>query len=254
MKKNSSPNVSRRHFIATTAAAMVMPMIMPSSIFGQNRPSNRINLGVIGMGWQGPGDTQGFMALDDCQVVAACDIDANHLQGAIDMVNDHYQTKDCKGYHDYKELLARDDIDAVMIAVPDHWHELVATEAARRKKDVYGEKPLAHTIAEQQSIVRAVQKNQVIWQMGSWQRSVPMFHKAAEIVRNGLIGDVTRVEVGLPGGNSDFDDVEKEALAKLAAQGENVASLEQVVPGTKAWDLLVSDPPPQLDYETWIGP
>jgi predicted dehydrogenase len=151
-------------------------------------------------------------------------------------------------------LLARDDIDAVMIAVPDHWHEIVATEAARRKKDIYAEKPLAHTIAEQQSIVRGVEQNNIIWQMGSWQRSVPTFHKAAEIVRNGLIGTVTHVEVGLPGGNSDFDGVQKEALAKLAAQGVTVASLEQVVPGSKAWDLLVSDPPRELDYETWVGP
>ena len=108
------------------------------------------------MGWQGPGNTKSFLASEDCQVVAACDIDANHLQAAVKMMNDHYGTEDCKGYHDYRELLARDDIDAVMIAVPDHWHEIVATEAARRKKDIYAEKPLAHTIAEQQSIVRAV--------------------------------------------------------------------------------------------------
>ena len=141
------------------------------------------------MGWQGPGNTEAFLASPDCQVVAACDIDANHLQAAVKKINDAYGNEDCKGYHDYRELLARDDIDAVMIAVPDHWHEIVATEAARRKKDIYGEKPLAHTIAEQQSIVRAVQENKIIWQMGSWQRSVPMFHKAAEIVRNGLIGD-----------------------------------------------------------------
>ena len=90
--------------------------------------------------------------------------------------------------------------------------------------------------------------------MGSWQRSVPMFHKAAEIVRNGLIGTVTHVEVGLPGGNSDFDDVGKEALAKLAASGQTAESLEQIVAGTPAWDLLVSDPPKDLDYEMWIGP
>ena len=117
------------------------------------------------------------------------------------MINDYYGTEDCKSYHDYRELLAREDIDAVMIAVPDHWHEIIATEAARRKKDIYSEKPLAHTIAEQQSIVRAVEENDIIWQMGSWQRSVPIFHKAAEVVRNGLIGTVTHVEVGLPGGN-----------------------------------------------------
>ena len=102
-------------------------------------------------------------------------------------------------------MMARDDIDAVMLAVPDHWHELVATEAARRGKDVYGEKPLAHTVAEQQNIVKAVQKHKTIWQTGSWQRSREGFHKAAEIVRNGLIGKITRVEVGLPSGHSDND-------------------------------------------------
>ena len=247
---------NRRDFLKVAGSAAILPAVLPA--FGAQSSgasaNNRINLGVIGMGWQGPGNTRSFLASEDCQVVAACDIDADHLKAAVKMINDNYGTEDCKGYHDYRELLARDDIDAVMIAVPDHWHEVVATEAARRKKDIYAEKPLAHTIAEQQSIVRAVEQNGIIWQMGSWQRSVPTFHKAAEIVRNGLIGTVTHVEVGLPGGNSDFDDVQKEALAKLAVQEENAASLEQVVPGTKAWDLLISDPPPQLDYETWIGP
>ena len=216
--------------------------------------NNRINVGVIGMGWQGPGNTDSLLTLSDCQVVAACDIDANHLQAALKKVNDAYGNEDCKGYHDYRELLAREDIDAVMIAVPDHWHEIVATEAARRKKDIYAEKPLAHTIAEQQSIVRAVQDNGIVWQMGSWQRSVAMFHKAAEIVRNGLIGTVTHVEVGLPGGNSDFDDVEKKSLAELGAAAGNFTSLEQIVSGTPAWNQLVTDPPKELDYEMWVGP
>jgi predicted dehydrogenase len=124
--------------------------------------------------------------------------------------------------------MARDDIDAVMLAVPDHWHALVAVEAAKRKKDIYGEKPLARTIAEQQAIVKAVHKNHRIWQTGSWQRSVENFHKACEIVRNGMIGKVTRVEVGLPAGHSDFK-------------------------GT-ADKRSVTDPPPELDYEFWIGP
>ena len=230
---------NRRRFLKTAGSAAILPAVLRSAAAqtSTTSPNNRINLGVIGMGWQGPGNTEAFLTLSDCQVVAACDIDANHLQAAVKKINDAYGNEDCKGYHDYRELLARDDIDAVMIAVPDHWHEIVATEAARRKKDIYGEKPLAHTIAEQQSIVRAVQENQIIWQMGSWQRSVPMFHKAAEIVRNGLIGEVTHVEVGLPGGNSDFDDVGKEALAKLAAAGQNVASLEQIVSGTPAWNI-----------------
>ncbi len=254
MKKNSSLKVSRRHFIATAGAAMVMPMIMPSSVFGQNAPSKRINLGVIGMGWQGPSNTQNFLSLDACRVIAACDIDANHLQGALDMVNGAYQNKDCKGYHDFRELLARDDIDAVVIATPDHWHALVATEAARRKKDIYCEKPLAKTIAEQQAMVRAAEANKVIWQMGSWQRSVPTFHKAAEIVRSGLIGTVTRVEVGLPAGHADFSGEGKAALEKLAGLPDKVTDLTQVTPGTPAWNLLATPPPAELDYNTWIGP
>src|SRR5580658_5509764 len=206
-------SLNRRRFLKVAGSAAILPAVLPAFArqSAGGSANNRINLGVIGMGWQGPGNTQAFLASEDCQVVAACDIDTNHLQAAIKMVNDSYGTEDCKGYHDYRELLARDDIDAVMIAVPDHWHEIVATEAARRKKDIYAEKPLAHTIAEQQSIVRAVQQNGIVWQMGSWQRSVPTFHKAAEIVRNGLIGNVTSVEVGLPGGNSDFDGVQKAA-------------------------------------------
>lgn len=250
--------MNRRNFLKAAGSAAVLSSALPVRA-AQNSgsgtsPNNRINLGVIGMGWQGPGNTKSFLASDDCQVVAACDIDKDHLQAAVKMINDNYGTEDCKAYHDYRELLASDDIDAVMIAVPDHWHEIVATEAARRKKDVYGEKPLAHTIAEQQSIVRAVEANNIIWQMGSWQRSVPTFHKAAEIVRNGLIGTVTHVEVGLPAGNSDYDGVQKAALAKLAAAGITAANLQDVVEGSKGWNLLATDPPQGFDYNTWIGP
>ena len=96
--------------------------------------NNRINLGVIGMGWQGSGNTKSYLASDDCQVVAACDIEQDHLQAAVKMINNYYGNEDCKGYHDYRELLARDDIDAVMIAVPDHWHEIVATEDGRCRR------------------------------------------------------------------------------------------------------------------------
>jgi len=125
-------------------------------------------------------------------------------------------------------LMARTDIDAVMLAVPDHWHALVATEAAKNKKDIYGEKPLARTIAEQQAIVKAVQSNERIWQTGSWQRSQGPFRRAAEIVRNGLIGKVTRVEVGLPSGHADFAHTKDK--------------------------MVITAPPPNLDYEFWIGP
>jgi len=255
MKKSSLANISRRRFLGTTAAAITLPLISPgcaTSFARRTLPSNRIHIGVVGWGMQGPGNTKSFLYEDDCQVVAACDLDKNALQSAVDTINDHYGNKDCAAYHDYREMMARDDLDAVMLAVPDHWHELVATEAARRKLDIYGEKPLAKTIAEQQAIVRAVQKNKIIWQTGSWQRSQPPFHKAAEIVRNGLIGKVTHVEVGLPSGHNDFAGTAPELLARLKAL--NIDKLSDVVPGTPAWDLAVSEPPAELDYNTWIGP
>ncbi len=232
MKQPSTGKISRRHFITKTAAAIALPTILPGSIFGQNRPSNRITVGVIGWGMQGPDNTRNFLAEADCRVVAACDLDKNHLKDAVDTINENYQNKDCAAYHDYRELLARKDIDAVMIAVPDHWHALAYTEAARQKKDIYGEKPLAKTIGEQQAIVRAVQQNKIIFQTGSWRRSQASYRRACEIVRNGLIGKVTRVEVGLLDGHIDF-------LSQFS--GSN-ASFE------------VQKPPVELDYETWIGP
>jgi predicted dehydrogenase len=176
------------------------------------------------------------------------------LQEAVNTVNTHYGNTDCKAYHDFRELLARDDIDAVMIAIPDHWHALVATAAANRKKDIYGEKPLAKTVAEQQAIVKAVQKNNVIWQTGSWQRSVSNFHKAAEIVRNGLIGTVRRVEVGLPAGHHDFPGTVPALMRKLASLPDKIGSPAEIVPRTPAWDLAVTEPPSELDYDRWIGP
>jgi predicted dehydrogenase len=154
-------------------------------------------------------------------------VDRNHLDAMVKKVNDRYKNTDCKGYHDFRELLARTDIDTVMLALPDHWHGIVAVEAARNQKDIYGEKPLARTIVEQQAIVRAVQKNKRIWQTGSWQRSQANFHKAAEIVRNGMIGKIKHVEVGLPSGPND-------------------PKWQKSLPGT--------NPPSELDYEFWTGP
>ncbi|MBW8870334.1 MAG: Gfo/Idh/MocA family oxidoreductase, partial [Acidobacteriales bacterium] len=156
MIRRSGDFVRRRDFLKIAGASAILPSFSTTQVKGQTgkgsaSANNRINVGVIGMGWQGPENTKAFLALEDCQVVAACDVDRNHLRAAIKMINEAYGTEDCKGYHDYRELLASPEIDAVMIAVPDHWHELVATEAARRKKDIYSEKPLAHTIAEQQS-------------------------------------------------------------------------------------------------------
>ncbi len=224
--------ISRRRFLTTAGAALALPAFVPGSALGldgQVAPSNKITLGIIGCGNMGTGNTKSFLAESDCQVVAACDVDKNRLTTLVNTINEHYGNQDCKAYHDYRELLARKDIDAVMIALPDHWHAMAALEAARQKKDIYGEKPLAHTIAEQQAIVRAVQQHGRIWQTGSWQRSVKPFHKAAEIVRNGLIGTIQRVEVGLP---KDYN-------------GAEVSEKDHMLP---------VPPPPELDYDLWVGP
>ena len=165
MKSSLNPGISRRHFLATAGLALAAPTIIPASALGRQNttaPSGRVTLGVVGWGMQGPGNTGELLNVKDCQVVAACDLDNQHLKQAVDTVNGHYKNQDCKPYHDYREMMARKDIDAVMLAVPDHWHALVAVEAAKNKKDIYGEKPLARTIAEQQAMVKAVQKNKRI--------------------------------------------------------------------------------------------
>ena len=212
-------------------------------------------LGGLGVGNRGSDDLRWMLPEKDVQFVAICDAKKSSREAVKRIVDTKYGNKDCKAYHDYREMIARDDIDAIMIAIPDHWHAIVATETARRKKDIYGEKPLARTIAEQQAIVKAVRAHKVIWQTGSWQRSQTSFHKAAEIVRNGLIGDITRVEVGLPSGYGDNGEASRQLHRKLSAMPDKIDSLTKVTPAnTEAWKLAVSDPPPELDYDMWIGP
>jgi predicted dehydrogenase len=255
MKSKMSKHINRRHFLKAAGAAIVLPAILPGCVLGRGgkvSANGKINLGVVGWGMQGPNNTRSFLVENDCQVVAACDLDKNALQGAVNTVNDHYGNQDCAAYHDYREMMARPDLDAVMLAVPDHWHAIVATTAAKHGLDVYGEKPLAKTVAEQQAIVHAVEKHKIIWQTGSWQRSEHPFHKAAEIVRNGLIGEVTHVEVGLPSGHTDFKGTKPELVDKLKAL--NIDDLSTIRPGSEAWKIAVTEPPPELDYETWIGP
>ena len=255
MKSKQSNHVNRRHFLRCAGAAIVLPTILPGCVLGRDgkkiSANSKITMGVVGWGMQGPSNTKSFLVEEDCHIVAACDLDKNALQAAVGTVNDHYGNQDCAAYHDYREMLARPDLDAVMIAIPDHWHAIVATTAAKRGLDIYGEKPLAKTIAEQQAIVHAVEKNGRIWQTGSWQRSQPTFHKAAEIVRNGLIGDVTHVEVGLPSGHTDFKHTKPELAEKLAEL--KIDDLSTIRPGSDAWKIAVTEPPPELDYETWIG-
>jgi predicted dehydrogenase len=231
----SKKRISRRQFLTSTAGAALgtisFPYIVSSSALGQEgnvAPSERITMGIIGAGWQGGGNLKGFLAEKDCQVTAVCDIDKNHLDDAVNQVNEHYQNKDCAAYHHFRELLARNDIDTVVLSLPDHWHAITAIESARAGKDIYGEKPLSHTFNEGRAICEAVKRYGRIWQTGSWQRSQSNFRFACELVLNGRIGKVHSVEVGLPPGQSDY---------------EGTRALKELCP-----------PPKELDYDFWLGP
>lgn len=193
-----------RNSLSLVAGTMVLPHIIPSSAMGMNGvvpPSDRIIMGSIGVGSQGTSNMRNFLPFKQVQYVALCDLDAGHLKKASAMVNKFYNNTDCRIHKDYREFLEKEKLDAVCISVPDHWHSIAYVAAANKKIDIYGEKPLARSIAEGQQIVKAVQKNKIIWQTGSWQRSVANFHKGAELVFNGRLGKVDRVEVGLPDAN-----------------------------------------------------
>ncbi len=199
--------VDRRQFLkrATgfTAGAVAFPYVVPASVFGQAgnvSPSERITMGCIGVGSQGSGNMNNFLGKRDAQVIAVCDVDKSHRDKARDTVNKRYGNSDCKTYHDFRELIARDDIDALSLAMPDHWHSIPVLTGARAGKDMYGEKPLARTIREGMIMRDTVNRYGRIWQTGSWQRSVRDFRRACELVINGRIGKVTKVEVGLPTG------------------------------------------------------
>ena len=231
----SGEGLTRRGFLRRaagyTAGATGLGFLLPRGALGQaGRPtaSERVTVGCIGVGWQGEGNMNSFLRNPLAQVVAVCDVDAGHLRKALDQVNRHYGNEDCAAYHDFRELLARDDIDALCLSLPDHWHAVAAIAACRAGKDMYAEKPLSHDLLEGRAICEAVAQHGRIWQTGSWQRSVREFRFAAELVRNGRIGRVHRVEVGLPSGHTDF------------AQ-------------TKGQDAIQA-PPAELDWQMWVGP
>ena len=201
--------VSRRRFLKTgvgAAAAIGFPTIVPSVVLGQFAPSKRINIGAIGAGRISRGhDMALILPYDRARIMAVCDLDANRVVDGKKLVNDFYAAKTGKPYDgvtgcgNYHDLLANKDIDAVVVSTPDHWHALIGIDAVRAGKDVYLQKPASLTIAEGRALSNAVQASGRILQIGSQQRSTVQFRYAAELVRNGRIGDVQRVEVGLPG-------------------------------------------------------
>ena len=208
--------ISRRQFLkgATVAAAGVagFPYFVPSSALGRAgnvAASNRIVMGCIGVGSQGGGNMRGFLGKKEVQVVAVCDVDKGRREGAKKTVDDRYKNNDCKAYLDFREVVERTDIDALSLALPDQWHSIPAVMAARSGKDMYAEKPLARTIREGRAICDAVHRYSRVFQTGSQQRSGGNFRRACELVRNGRIGKVHKVEVGLPtGGGADNKPVQ----------------------------------------------
>ena len=161
------------------------------------------------MGGMGTGDMRGFLNKKETQVVAVCDVDKSQRDKAKTSVDEKYGNTDCETYLDFRDVIARNDIDALSLAMPDHWHSIPAVMGAKAGKDIHAQKPLARTICEGRAICDAVKRYGTVWQTGSQQRSSASFHRACELVRNGRIGKVMRVEVGLPtGGASDNKPVQ----------------------------------------------
>ncbi len=238
--------ISRRGFLKQTtlgAAALALgaPSILPSTALGKSgamAPSERIRIGCIGVGGMGGYHTVqygsgGLSARRDVQIVAICDVDAERREPIADAVEKTYADRFGKSryrgvarYNDFRELLARDDIDAVLIATPDHWHALISIAAVQAGKDVYCEKPMTHNIAEGQALVQAVRRYGRVFQTGTQQRSWDIFRVACQIVRNGWIGKLKSIQVGLyPSGSG--------------------------VPASAHPAMPI---PPGFDYEQWLGP
>ena len=218
-----SHSVSRRRFLQSSAVASA-PFILPSGIWSADiKPNDKIAVGFIGMGIQNRGLQNRFMGDKNVVCVAVSDCDTTRRNAARDRANKRYQNEDCKTYVDFRELIARDDIDAVSIATPDQWHAIQTIAAVNSGKDVYCEKPLTHNVHESVEVMKAVKKNKAILQTGSMQRSSREFRVACELVRNGVIGKVERtaVNVGPPGVPCDLPT-------------------EKMEPG--------------LDWNKWVGP
>jgi predicted dehydrogenase len=217
--------------LKTAAMAGAAPLLLRSGLFAADTaPSKQITLGFIGIGKQGSGLLGGCLPRADFRVLAVSDPDGTRRDLAKQKVEAQYAKaakdgayKGCDAYSDFRDLLARKDIDAVVIATPDHWHALIAIAAAKAGKDIYCEKPMAHTILEGRAMVNAVRKHNRVFQVGSMQRSMGIFRAACELVRNDVIGKVDKVDVSVSG---------------------------PPVP----CDLPVEADEPGLDWDLWLGP
>ncbi|HCF93964.1 MAG TPA: oxidoreductase [Verrucomicrobia bacterium] len=236
---NASGSISRRRFLKGMSGAIAMPFIIPGSALGLNgrpSPSNRLTMAGIGLGNMGSGDLRTFLSGKDVQVVAVCDVRKGVRDSQGDHVENHYAQqqesgtyKGCDRYSDFREVLARDDIDAVHVATPDHWHAIIANWAMKRGKDVYCQKPLTLTIREAWTLVETARRYGRVLQTGSQQRSSHEFWLACSLVRNGRIGEVKQVNVNVGG----------PSFPKLFA--------EEPIPEGFDWDMWLG-PAPKMPY------
>lgn len=226
-------NVSRRAFIGSSAVVAAAPMIVPSTVFGANAPSNRIGVGMIGVGSRGTQHTKTMMNNGGVQIIAVCDAQtANHekakrlVEGAYAAQMKSGEYKGCAATADFRDIIARDDIDAVVIAAPENWHGVMASMAAQAGKDIYGEKSLTHTVAEGNALIDVIRRHGTVFQAGTQQRSGANFRQACELARNGYLGEVKEIHVGVPGGKD-------RGPAGVWPSG---------------------DAPSNIDYDLWLGP
>lgn len=222
---------TRRSFLTRAASILAAPCIVPASVLGRaGRPAaaERIAVGVIGTGGRGVADMVGLMQSPLCRIVGVCDPRRPRLESARNAVDAFYAREgssgaDCKACGDFRELIERKDIDAILVATPDHWHGIVATQALAAGKDLYCEKPLGRTIAESIAIRDAAVKGKRVFQTGTQQRSDPLFRKACALARGGHLGKIGRIEVAVPAGGD--------------------------IPGQPTAPV-----PEGFDYEMWTGP
>jgi predicted dehydrogenase len=224
--------ITRRQFVkgigGVFAAGAGLPYVLKSTA-SEVSPGDKITLGFIGVGMQGRGLLWQFLQRQDCRVVAICDVDKQKLTRAMEMVAENYgQNEACSGYGDFRELLARRDVDAVVIAAPEHWHGVIAIEACRAGKDVYCEKPMALSINEARQMVEEAKRAGCVFQTGTMQRSDSKFRRACEYVRNGFIGQIKLIQVGIAGSGFPMYPV--------------------------ACDLSAEQAPDYLDWDMWLGP
>ncbi|OHB82757.1 MAG: hypothetical protein A2V98_21260 [Planctomycetes bacterium RBG_16_64_12] len=227
-----SAKMNRRRFLSRTArvAALAVPVVIPASALGRAgriAPSQRIVMGSIGVGTMGSADMHAFMSIPEAQVVAACDVKSTMRDRAKQAVDAHYGNADCAVYNDFRELLARDDIDAVSIATLDSWHVVHALAAVRAGKDLYVEKPLGMSIQQIKVLRNVVHRYGRVFQFGTQQRSSPEFRQACEIARNGRLGKIHTIKVGVHAGAAE-------------RSGLKTYTPEPVPDG--------------LDYDLWLGP